>query len=318
VRWYPPTWRRRYGEEFSALLADEWAEEARSWRRTANVVGSGLRARLATTGLAGPTLAPADQARAGLATLGLAVAVFVCFGTAMWAQLTIGWQWAAPDTVGTAAGMIVMSVVMVLFVGLALLAAIPVGLSVIRRMVAGRGAGLGRPTTLFLAGAVLFVAGARHFGNGWPGTGGHPWAHQGLVPGGVAAFLWAGTLSISSYWAHPGALGSFPVAELAWMVVSPLALAAMAVGITKIVRRLDMSAALLRYEGRLGRVAGAAMAAFLAGSLCWVVDGGPGPGNLFHAGAIDSAGLTVMVGALLVAHRAGRRAHRAGVVLSGR
>jgi hypothetical protein len=299
-------------------LVDQWAEEGRSWRGTANVVGSGLRARLAATGLVGPPLAPADQARAGLATLGVAVAVFVCFGGAMWAQLTIGWQWAAPDTVGTTAGMIVMSAVMVLLVGLALLAAVPVAVSVIGRMRAGRGAGLGRPTTLFLLGAGLFVAGARHFGNGWPGTGGHPWAHQGLVPGGVAAFLWAGTLSISSYWAHPGALGSFPMAELAWMVVSPLALAAMAVGATKIVRRLDMSATLVRYEGRLGRAAGAAMAAFLAGSLCWVVDGGPGPDNLFHAGAIDRAGLTVMAGALLVAHRAGRRAHAAGAGLSGR
>src|SRR5206468_3017335 len=59
-----------------------------------------------------------------------------------------------------------------------------------------------------------------HFGNGWPGTGGHPWARTGLVPGGVAAFCWACTLSVSSFWAHPGALAAFPAAELTWMALS--------------------------------------------------------------------------------------------------
>ena len=46
------------------------------------------------------------------------------------------------------------------------------------------------------------------------------------VPGGVAAYAWASTLFVTSYWLHPAALGHFPGAELAWMVASPLALAA--------------------------------------------------------------------------------------------
>ena len=61
------------------------------------------------------------------------------------------------------------------------------------------------------------AVGGRHFGNGWPGTGGHPWAHPGPVPGGVAAFCWASTLAVSSFWAHPAALAAFPAAELAGM-----------------------------------------------------------------------------------------------------
>jgi len=131
----------------------------------------------------------------------------------------------------------------------------------------------------------------------------------------VAAFLWALTLSISSYWAHPGALLSFPPAEVGWMIVSPLAIVCAAVGVTKIVRRLDMSPRLQRYEARLGNAAAAAAAAYLVASSVWIVDGGPGPRNLFHAGAIDTVGLAVMAAAAAVALRTAHRACHAGTAL---
>ncbi len=310
VRWYPKTWRARYGDEFCELLTAELAEQPRSWRRTANVVWSGVFARFTNGGLTGHPLSPPDQVRAGLATLGGALAVFLVFATAMWSQLTIGWQWAEPTALATSEAMVTMSAILLLFLVLAVLAFAPLAWSVRRRR--GRGSDLGRPALLLGAGLALLVGGARHFGNGWPGTGGHHWTHQGLIPGGVAAFWWATTLSISAYWAPPGALLSFPAAELGWMVVSPLAIVGTAVGVTKIVRRLDMSARLLRYEARIGEVAAAAAAAFLLGSSCWIVDGGPGPRNLFHAGAIDVVGLAVMSAAAAVSFRCAFRARRAG------
>jgi SAM-dependent methyltransferase len=36
------------------------------------------------------------------------------------------------------------------------------------------------------------------------------------------------------------------------------------------------------------------MAVFLAGCCAWLIDGGPGPRNLFHAGSIDGAGAIVL------------------------
>jgi hypothetical protein len=47
VRWYPREWRRRYGEEFAQLLADDIAERPRSWHRTLDVARSGLAAQMA-------------------------------------------------------------------------------------------------------------------------------------------------------------------------------------------------------------------------------------------------------------------------------
>jgi hypothetical protein len=206
--------------------------------------------------------------------------------------------------------MVLMSGAMLLFLVLGVLCAVPVVWTLCDRMARRQAPGLLRPSLLVLGGTTLVIVGARHFGNGWPGTGGHPWAHQGLVPAGVAAFLWASTLSISSYWAHPGALLAFPLTEVAWMVASPLAMGCAVVGGTKVLRRLDLSAPVLRYERRLGRIAAGATALFLIGSCCWIVDGGPGPGNLFHAGAIDVAGLAAMTVASVVAHRAVRQAGR--------
>jgi len=315
LRWYPKSWRARYGEEFAELLASDLSERPRSRGRSANVAWSGVVARLTSVGLTSHALEPSDQVRAGLASLGCALAVFLAFGAAMWSQLTVGWQWARPDTFGTRAAMVVMSGVMLVFVVLAVLAAIPVAGVVFGRMARRRAHGLVRPSLLVLAGAAVLIIGGRHFGNGWPGTGGHPWAHQGLVPGGVAAFMWASTLAISSYWAHPAALLIFPPAEVAWMVVSPLAMVCVVVGATKVVRRLEVSPRLLRYEGRLGRVASVAMGVFIVGSCGWIVDGGPGPRDLFHVGAIDIAGLALMTAASLVALRSIHRAHGTGLSL---
>ena len=308
LRWYPPSWRERYGAEFAELLLAELAEQPRAWRRGANVARCGLAARLATAGLADlPGAGPAATARACLGTLTCSLAVFLTFGTTMWAQLAVGWQWAPPATTATTVAMLVMSGSLVLLAVLALLAAVPAGLAAIRAARRGQARRLRGPAALAAAGALVLVAGARHFGNGWPGTGGHWWPHQGLAPGGVAAFGWAATLSVTSYWAHPAALASFPAAELAWMVISPAALLGVAIGAVTLVRRIEASPRILRYEAWTGRAAVAAMTAFLGGALCWVSQRGPAPA-LFRAGDIDAAGLAVMAIALAVGWQAMARA----------
>ena len=310
LRWYPKAWRSRYGEEFTELLISDIGERPRSRSRTADVIRGGMVARLADAGLCGYAPEAAAQVRASLASLACCAAVFLGFGGAMWSQLTIGWQWSEPDPVGTIATL-VMSGAMLVFAVLALLAALPVAWSVVSRLARGRSRGLLGPSALFLVGLAVVVVGGRHFGNGWPGTGGHPWARQGLVPGGVAAFSWASTLSVSSFWAHPAALGAFPGVELAWMAVSPLAGACVVVGAATAVRRTELSPGVLGFETRLGIAACITMAVFLGGCCAWITDRAPGPGNLFHPGAIDVAGVAVMAVALAVARQAARQA-RAG------
>lgn len=313
LRWYPAAWRARYGDEFTELLIAEMAERPRSWRRAADVAWSGLLARLDQVGLSGRPPESAEQAQRSLATLGCAAAVFTTIAIAMWAQLSIGWRWSPPGTAATSAAMVLMSGAALALAVLAAAAAVPVAWTLLRLAVhsRGRASGLAGPSALFLAAAAVLVAGGRHFGNGWPGTGGHPWAHQGLVPAGPASFGWASTLSVSSYWAHPGALLEFPAGQIAWMAVSPVAIACAVTSAARLVRRLEMSDRVLRCQARVARCVSFCMMVFLAGSGAWILGGGPGPGNLFHAGAIDVAGLVVMTIALVVACRAARQAGRA-------
>jgi hypothetical protein len=312
LRWYPKGWRSRYGQEFTELLIADIGERPRSRSRTADVIRGGTVARLTDAGLCGCAPEAAAQVRASLASLACCAAVFVGFGGAMWSQLVIGWQWSEPDAVGTTVATFVMSGAMGVLAVLALLAAAPVVWGAVSSLARGRSRVLG-PSALLAVGLAIVVVGGRYFGNGWPGTGGHPWTRQGLVPGGVAAFSWASTLSVSSFWAHPAALAAFPAAELAWMALSPLAVAAVVVGAATAVRRTELSPGVLRFEIRLGRTACVTMAVFLGGCGAWIIDRAPGPGNLFHPGVIDVAGAVVMAAALAVARQAARRA-QAGTI----
>jgi len=343
LRWYPRAWRDRYGEEFTELLLSDMAERPRSLSRTLDVARGGIVARLAEAGLCGfPAAGPgeadgggaaqavASRARAAsLASLSACLAVFVVVGAAMWSQLTVGWQWSAPASAATVAGMVAMSAAMMAFAVLALLAIVPVAWVVAVRLARGvPGRGVGAPALVFLGCLAVLFIGGRHFGNGWPGTGGHPWAgglvrvggHEwvgrGLVPGGFAAFSWAATLSVSTYWLHPAALAGLPAAEVYWMADSPLALVGAIWAAATAVRRAGLPSRVLAFQARLAALAILAMLVFFAGCGGWVASGG-GLG-LYRAGTIDAVGVCVLALALAVAGQAARRSLRAGAGWSAR
>jgi hypothetical protein len=303
LRWYPKEWRDRYGEEFAELLVAELEERPRSLARHADLARSGVTARLATAGLGGRPLGPEGSGRRSLATLATALSIFSVVALALWAQLTIGWQWAPPATPATSLAMIVMSLGLLLVGALCVLAGVPVAWLALRSMPT-RWRHLLGPVALVAGALLVLVVGTHHFANGWPGTRGHPWADQGMVPGGVAAYAWASTLFVTSYWLHPAALAQFPGAEVVWMIVSPVAVVALIVGATRIVRRVDLSPRLVRYERRLGFVAAVTTTIFLTGAALWVVDGGPGPRNLFRIGSIDVVELAALALLVVVASRA--------------
>jgi hypothetical protein len=46
LRWYPPAWRRRYGEELMALLQDTYGDEPIPLRARLSLIQSGTRERV--------------------------------------------------------------------------------------------------------------------------------------------------------------------------------------------------------------------------------------------------------------------------------
>lgn len=300
LRWYPSSWRVRYGEEFAELLLADMQERPRSWRRTADVAASGLLTRCTLAGLTSHELSPPEQIRAGLATLGCALAALLAFGLFLLAQLATNWQWAATAPPSAATGTVLMAAAAVALGVAGLAAAVPVGWQV--AVIARSNGRLARPAMIALGCAMVIVCGARHFENGWPGTGGVGAEHH-LVPGGLAAFGWASTLSVSAYWAHPGLWSMFPAAEMAWMVLSPLAWVGLVAGCVAVVRRLVLPAGMLRYLAAVAAAATAAALAFLAGAGVWVLARPAQPGA-FRPGLVDTASLLIMAMALVIALRA--------------
>jgi len=338
VRWYPRQWRERYADEFTELLVGDIAERPDSLARTLDVARGGLLARLAGAGLAGFALtgrpgscdlaaARGRHLAASLSALGAASALFLIIGAAQWSQLLIGWVWAARlrQQPGAAPQLLAadrnatfgVSAAILGLLALAALAALPVLVTVAARLTTGGAPGqrgrLARPLVTLAAALTALVVGGRSVENNWIGTGG---LHS-PVPGGVAAFIWAVTLFVSAYWAHPGMLAAFPDAERAWMALSPLVLAIAVASAAALVRRADLSPRVARFEARLGVACCAIMTAFLALCAAWLAADGPLAGRsvLFHAGWINVASAAVLALTLAAAVQASRTAGR---TLSGR
>jgi hypothetical protein len=351
LRWYPRAWRDRYGDEFTELLICDIEERPRSAGRTLDVARGGLVARLTAAGLAGrPLPAPGSgvvtpqvryrQVSASLGSLGGALAVFFTAAAALWSELVIYRQAlprsplpspAAPAAQGAhlppaSTALLatdVISAAMLALLALAVLAALPVLATLaVRFRSAGQPGRPGHPARRalaipaagLLAGVTFLFIGGRHFGNGWPGTGGH----GSFVPAGLAAFEWATSLSVSAYWAHPAPFfAQFPRPEVYWMATSPLALAASVAAAVVLVRRAALSPRVLALEVRLATGACAVMAVVLGAAAWWVATSGghqaAASGALrppFHAGLIDVACTGILAAALPVAARAARLARR--------
>jgi len=305
--WYPRGWRSRYGDEFAALLIDERAELGPSWRSTVNIAATGLRARLAAAGLADHPVDQEAAARAGLATMAMCAAAAVLTGAVMWSQLAIGLQWSVPAGNRITQAIDFMSAALLALGAAALLAGAPAAWAAVTAAWRGQARGLRRPAMMVAGGSLVLALGGRHFASAWPGTGGHLLAHQSLIPGRVAAFGWAATMWITSYWAHPRELAEFPPPELAWMVLSPVATGCLVIGIAQVLRRIRMSPRMFRFEMCIGHLALAGLVAFLCGALCWLSLSGGEPGRLFLAGTIDRAGLAVLAVSVVAGAAAVRR-----------
>jgi hypothetical protein len=297
LRWYPASWRARYGEEFAELLLADLAEQPRNWRRNADVAAHGLLARVALTGLTARAHPPSVQ----MATLGCALAAFGTLSVAMLAQLATGWQWVSPASPSVAGATVLMTfaAACIAIIGLAAVVPLLVRILFTARQRDGR---VIRPAALAVACTAALIVGARHFQNAWPGTGGTGAEHS-LVPGGVAAFAWSSTLSVSSFWVHPDLLIRFPAAELAWMAASPVIGITLMIAAATAVRRLALAGGTVRYLSRLACGACLAAAAFLAGATIWVVGRGGGDAGLFRPGMVDGGELLMMTIALAVAVR---------------
>jgi hypothetical protein len=307
VRFYPRQWRARYGDEFTQLLVDELADRHRSICRELNILVHGIWTRLSYSGLVGTVLEPRLRMRAKFVALAGVLAVFLILAAGVWSQLTVGWQWSAPANDPTRLGISIMSGALFgLGILMAVLAASVAGLFLVRLRPRG-GPKLWCLAIVFALAAATLWFGSDHFAAHWPGTGGHLWSGRGLVPAWLARVVWAATLWITSYWAHPAQLAAFPVSLVVWMLVSPFAWLVLICSSVRGLRQITLPKAGQRCAAVASAVAVALMTMFLSGAGLWMSSGRSGPRNLFAAGTIDLVILASLSAALTAATYLARR-----------
>jgi hypothetical protein len=314
LRWYPRTWRERYGEEFAELLVADLEERPRSRRRTGDIAASGLRARLSAAGLGSGTRVGHPQA--ALAAAAAAIVGFTACGVSLWSQLLVGSSASLPDRQSVRTGLVVMSIGVAYLAVVAVLAAVPVVAAAGRALRGNEARRIVGPIALTLLGATVLVVGGHHLQGGWPGTGGRAGSLHQLVPGRIAGFGWAETLGLTAYWAHPSELFALPTDELLWTLLSPVTFAATVAGAVTVVRRITFSAGGLAFEARLATVASLGMVPYLGSAAWWVLSSPTDSNTVFRAGSLDVLLVAGMVIALAVARTATQRVELATRTIS--
>jgi len=301
ARCYPRQWRSRYADEFTQLLIDELADGQRSVHGELNVIAHGLWTRLAYAGLAGAVVEPRLRTRARFVVLGGVSAAFVMLAAGVWSQPAVGWQWSAPASGTTKLGVSMMSAAIFGLGALLMLLAVSLCGVLLHRLRHQSGPRVWSLALVFLLAVAMLWLGSEHFAAHWPGTGGHAWSGRGLVPGWLARLVWAATLWITSYWAHPGALTSFPAGEVVWMLVSPLAWLILLCSVVAMLHQVTLTGRRAQCAALTSAAAVGMMITFLAGAAVWISSDTSGPGNLFAVGTIDFVILAVLAGGLTAA-----------------
>lgn len=95
LRWYPPSWRRRYGDELVTLLEDTYGDERLPLRSRLSLARAGIGERLHAGGLVGSSVSPPDGMLAGV-LLGLWAWAICMVAGGGFANIADGWQPAVP------------------------------------------------------------------------------------------------------------------------------------------------------------------------------------------------------------------------------
>jgi hypothetical protein len=83
LRWYPSSWRARYGDELLALLEDRLHESPLTFRMWTSIALSGLRERCYGAGIVGARSAPATQRRTGALMVLVAWSIMIVGGASL-------------------------------------------------------------------------------------------------------------------------------------------------------------------------------------------------------------------------------------------
>jgi hypothetical protein len=243
LRWYPRSWRERYGEELMVLMEDQSGEQPPTRNVKLSLIRAGLRERVHESGLVGAQQSPPDRARAG--------------------SLLVLCAWTAFALAGAS-----FSKTSEHFAR-----ALPVGSRVVPQGAFDVVAALGViAATLVALGAVAALPGFVRFvgAGGWSSIRGH------VLRASVLTVVTVGALIPVSVWAHHlnefqrnGGDGLYSGAFVAWALLLAGTLAQWTGAGVAAARRIDLTRRVLHFEAVLAVVVAATMVVITAATALW-------------------------------------------------
>jgi hypothetical protein len=280
LRWYPRSWRERYGEEFLDHLEQEFEDRPKSLGRSVNVVVKGLVARFGDMSLSNSAANPLAQPRAALGTSFALIALMVVVMLDFWSRAMGAWSSRTyhPIPVSATTGILTVSLALLLLV-LATVVVIVV-LCVGRQILRGRVRGLVGPSILAVVSGSILLYSARWFptmlGRYFRGDHGVPGmrlSHPGQVISNVAQIVW----ELTQRWVAPWGQGGIGLST--WQTVQddcvPLAMFAFGVALALLIRRIDLPHMVARLVFPTAGLLGFFTAVYFVAYLAWSIFGGP-------------------------------------------
>lgn len=244
LRWYPTSWRARYGDELTALLDDEYGSSM-PIRVRLSLASGGIRQRALQSGLTGDAVPAADGVRAGALVVLAAWTAFVIAG-ASFAKFAEHFDQALPHRIAAHR--------------------VPDLAFTVLQAVAGAAC------VLVAVGAALLVPAFLRFlrAGGWPTVSGHVLraATCTVVTVAVTVPLVAWASGLPSQQPNDG-LGWHGLLFLLWVSLLGITLTMWAVVTVAVGRRVDISADVLAAEAVLAAAVAAAMVLMVAATAVW-------------------------------------------------
>ena len=244
LRWYPPSWRARYGDELVALLDQEYGGTVPGKVRLSLVTG-GLQQRARQSGLLGDTARATDSMRAGALVVLAAWAAFVIAG-ASFAKFSEHFDEALPHQSGAHRVPDLAFTLLQTVAGVASLMVVA-------------GAVLALPAFVRFLRAGGWASVRRHFKRALICT-----ALVGVIT--VPILLWAHHLTPHQ---RNGGLHWYGALFLVWAALIVVALALWTVAAIATARRVELSPAVLTAEAALAAAIAVAMVLMVGATAVW-------------------------------------------------
>jgi hypothetical protein len=274
LRYYPKSWRDRYGDEFVDFMEQSIVDQPHNTRRTSNIILKSFKARLGELGLLGSTMESATAPKAALSTSTVLAAVFTVFALFYWSCAMVAWN-SNPHvattlavSIGTAA--ITVST-MLLSLTLLLLSVVLIW-HALRSALSKHDKRVVWPLVLILGSTTVIVNSMHQYLRFTIARGGIEWTHVGVALKQVAgATQWVTQRTI---WGPSWTGWHIFTAQGLLNVGTPVAVLVLALSMAKLIRLSEVSA----FATRAGRWATTSLALgmlfFLVSFAGWELAGG--------------------------------------------